>query len=126
MTIWKFAVPAIGVAIVLAPLAFAQTAPAAPNGAMLFKQRCSSCHASQKGAPSPLGPNLSAVTGRKAGATSFKYSPALKASNIVWTKANIDKFVAGPGKMVPGTRMVISVADAKQRAAIVNYVATLK
>ncbi len=126
MTFWKFALPLSGLAVVVSPIAFAQTTPAAPNGALLFKQRCSTCHASKKGAPTTLGPNLVSVAGRKAGATAFNYSPAMKASKVIWTKPNLDKFIAGPTKMIPGTRMVISVTDAKQRAAIADYVATLK
>jgi cytochrome c len=34
--------------------------------------------------------------------------------------------VAGPTKLVPGTRMVISVPDAAQRAAIVGHLGKMK
>ena len=100
----------------------AQT-PAQPDGAALFRMRCASCHAVVPGARAVIGPNLAGVTGRKAAATTFNYSPALKASNLTWNRANLDRFLAGPTRMVPGTRMVIAVTDAQQRAAILDHLA---
>ena len=111
---------ALGLLAVATSLPAAPAAPG-PDGATLFRQRCSSCHAVVPGAKAVLGPNLAGLVGRKAAATPFAYSPALKASGVVWTKPNLDKFLAGPTKMVPGTRMVIAVSDAQQRAAILNY-----
>jgi cytochrome c len=63
------------------------------------------------------------VVGRHAGATGFNYSPALKSAKLVWDRATIDRFLAGPSKVVPGTRMVIFIPDPQQRAAIVDYLA---
>lgn len=93
-------------------------ASAAPDGGTLFKQRCQSCHS---GPTSPIAPNLAGVVGRKAAATNFRYSPALKASGITWTKPNLDRFLTGPQQMVPGTRMVIRVGDPAERTAIITY-----
>ena len=98
-------------------------APAQPDGAALFRMRCASCHTVAPGARAVLGPSLAGITGRNAAATAFNYSPALKASNLAWNRANLDRFLAGPTRMVPGTRMVISVTDARQRAAILDYLA---
>ena len=94
-----------------------------PDGAALFRQRCASCHTAAAGQQSVLGPSLAGVVGRKAGSTAFNYSAALKAANITWSRANLDRFLTGPMRMVPGTRMVISVSDATQRAAILDYLA---
>jgi cytochrome c len=98
----------------------------APNGEQLFRQRCAACHAVAPGAPSPMGPNLAGVVGRKAGtAAGFNgYSPALKGSNITWTRAELDAFLAAPMRKVPGTRMVIAVPNPQQRAAIIQYMST--
>lgn len=96
-------------------------APPAPNGETLFRQRCQSCHTVTPGRPSTLGPSLTGVVGRKAAATDFRYSPALKASNLTWNKATLDRFLASPMRTVPGTRMVISVSDAAQRQALITY-----
>jgi cytochrome c len=98
----------------------------AADGGMLFKQRCQMCHVSVAGQPTGIGPNLAGVVGRKAASTGYGYSPALKASGLKWDKATLDKFLSGPGAMVPGTKMPISVSDPAQRAAIIAYLATLK
>lgn len=115
---------AIAAALAVSSSAMAQSDP----GEAQFNQRCKVCHVvTPGGAPGPLAPNLRGVVGRKAASTAFKtYSPALKASNQVWTAANLDKFLTAPGKLVPGTRMVIAVSDAAQRKAIIAYLAKQK
>jgi cytochrome c len=66
--------------------------------------------AGQKGT---MAPNLLGVVGRKAGATDFAmYSPQLKAFGKAWTPALIDQWIAGPTKLVPGSRMAMVVPDA--------------
>ena len=112
---------------VAALIAMASSLPAAgagPDGAMLFQQRCAACHTVTPGARAMLAPNLAGLLNRKAASTAFNYSAALKASNITWTRANLDRFLTAPGQMVPGTRMVISVSDPAQRAAILNFITT--
>ena len=109
-------------------LAMASALPAAPaapalDGAALFRQRCAGCHTVTPGARAVMAPNLSGLVGRKAASTSFAYSPALKASKLVWNRANLDRYLTAPNKLVPGTRMVIAVSDAKQRAAILDFLA---
>lgn len=94
------------------------------DGAALFQQRCGSCHSTDAGKQAILAPNLAGLVGRKAAASTFRYSPALMNSGLTWTKANLDNFLTGPMKMVPGTRMVISVTDPTQRAAIIDYLAS--
>ena len=94
------------------------------GGAALYQQRCQSCHALAPGAASPMGPNLAGVVGRKAGSTSYRYSPALKAAGITWTSESLDKYLAGPTRMVPGTRMAVAVTDAGQRAELIRYLET--
>lgn len=115
--------PLLAAGGVLAATALPASGQQAPDGASLFRQRCASCHAVTPGARATLGPNLAGVVGRKAASTTFNYSSALKASNLTWTRANLDRFLTAPGRMVPGTRMVIGVSDAQQRTAILNYLA---
>ncbi len=97
------------------------------NGAEVFG-RCAICHSNAKGAPARIGPNVFGVVGRKAGTQAdFSYSAALKNSAIVWTAANLDKWVAGPAVMVPGNRMSFAgISSAKDRADLVAYLGTLK
>jgi len=106
--------------------AAAQAAGPKPDGAQVFKQRCQACHSATAAKTAPLAPNLAGVVGRKAAATSFAYSPALKASKLTWTKANLDQYLTSPMKLVPGTRMVISVPDPAQRAALIDFLAKAK
>lgn len=101
-------------------------AQSAPNGEMLFRQRCSMCHSAVSTRQVPIGPNLARVVGRKAGATTFAYSPALKASGLSWTRQNLDRYLTAPARMVPGTKMAIVVPSPADRAALVNYLATTR
>lgn len=111
-------------------LLLAATTPAhaqdATAGARLFAQRCQTCHSVNPAQKATIGPNLAGLAGRKAASTSFAYSPALKKSTLTWDSATLDKFLAGPFRLVPGTRMVISIPDSKQRADLVAYLSSLK
>src|SRR5262249_21348744 len=60
---------------------------------------CKVCHAFDKGAPSPIGPNLYGVVGRKiASLEGFNYSPALKgkAGEGEWTFEHLDLWLTNP------------------------------
>lgn len=95
-------------------------------GHVAFAQ-CSICHATIAG-KNGLGPSVAGVVGRRiAGVLGFAYSPALKAKKGVWTREQIDAFIAAPQKAVPGTRMAYpGQPDAGKRAAITAYLSTLK
>lgn len=97
----------------------------AARGATLYQQRCAMCH-TRNGKGGKIGPDLTAVAGRKAGSTTYAYSAAMKASKTVWNAAMLDKYLAAPTKMIPGTKMVISVSKPEDRAAIVSYLAAGK
>ena len=117
--------------IALAGIAPAGVAAAAPGGyaaagASLFEQRCKVCHVTGEGQKGVLAPNLRGLVGRRAASTAFDYSPALKAAGLTWTPAHLSQFLTAPMKMVPGTRMVVSIPDAQQRADVIAYLATLK
>lgn len=95
-------------------------------GEALFAQRCGACH-SLEAAPGKLGPPLKGVAGRKAGAVpGYAYSPAMKKAAFVWTPAQLDRFLKAPGQTVPGSKMMIGLPDAKQRSAVVAYLAAHK
>jgi cytochrome c len=101
----------------------APAATATSDGGMLFQQRCQGCHSVTPGQNTPLAPNLAGVVGRPAAATKFAYSQALTNSKLVWTRENLDRFLSGPMRLVPGTRMAIFVPDQQQRVAIIDYLA---
>lgn len=99
---------------------------APPSGQQVFEQRCAVCHSVQP-APGKMGPPLAGVVGRKAGTLSgYSYSNAMKGSNITWSAATLDPYLKAPGKVVPGTKMLMGAPDAAQRAAVIDYLATLK
>jgi len=105
----------------------ATSAFAAPSsGQAVFEQRCSVCHSLQP-APGKMGPPLAGVVGRKAGTvTGFAYSSALKASGVTWTVDKLDAFVKAPSKTVPGTKMLLGAPDDQQRAAVIQYLGSVK
>ena len=87
---------------------------------------CAACH-SEDG-KNGLGPTLRGVYGRKAGsAAGFRYSPAMKKSAIVWDDKSLDSYLADTQKAIPGNTMPFpGVPDAAQRAAIIEYLKTIK
>jgi cytochrome c len=89
--------------------------------------QCAVCHQVKPGA-NGIGPSLFGVVGRKSGvAAAYAYSPALKKLNLTWTDANLDKWIAGPMKMAPGTKMTFAgYPDAAKRKAVIAYLKTLR
>lgn len=88
---------------------------------------CKACHAFEKDAPSPIGPNLHNVVGRKiASVEGFNYSPALKAkSGEAWTYEHLDAFIHKPSDFAPGTLMAFpGLPDAQQRANVLLFLRT--
>lgn len=104
----------------------ASGAPGGASGEALFRQRCVMCHSVDAGKQTPMGPNLRGVTGRKAGAVAFAYSPQLKQSGLTWSPAELDRFLAAPTRVVPGTRMPMAVANPAERAALIGYLGTVR
>ena len=110
--------------LIAAPLphAAARAAGDAVNGAKVYAARCVACHTIDA---SVAGPAHRGVVGRKAGSVvGFDYSPAVKASRIVWTEKNLDRWLSNPEKFIPGQRMFFSVSDAKERADLIAYLKT--
>jgi cytochrome c len=103
--------------------AIASSAQAA-DGARLFALQCKACHGAQN---SVAGPSLNGTFGRKlAGAPGYNFSPALKAKGGTWTEASVDAYLAAPQAFAPGGRMAVAVAAPGDRAAMIDYLKTLK
>jgi cytochrome c len=91
-------------AAILAAAAPARAADAAA-GKLAFA-KCASCHQVGRYARGGFGPQLNGIIGRPAAATAdFHYSPAMKASQLVWTEANLAAFLRAPDRVVPGNKM---------------------
>jgi cytochrome c len=82
--------------------------------------RCMACHALEY---DRTGPHHCGLFGRRAGSVpGFPYSEAMKRSDIVWTAATLDRFLANPGKAVPGTTMgYAGVTDPAERRALIAW-----
>ena len=85
-------------------------------------QACTGCHSIDE---NDVGPRHRGVVGRhSARVPGFAYSAALNGSGLVWTPANLDRWLTNPQKLVPGVRMYFSVSDPQNRADIIAYLAT--
>lgn len=88
--------------------------------------RCASCHQVGPAARAGFGPKLTGVIGRKAGATTdYRYSPAMKSANIVWTEQNLASFLKAPDDFIPGNKMRFwGLGNAQQVADLLAYLRT--
>jgi cytochrome c len=125
----KYALP---VALAALALLFHATANAAAGnvdaGREAFTRLCASCHRVGPSARGAFGPQLNALFGRKAGSTAdYRYSDAMKASNVVWSDATLSAFVQSPGKVVPGTKMRFwGLSDPRQIEDLLAYLRTYR
>ena len=96
----------------------AAAAADAGHGAQVYKT-CALCHSFERNG---AGPKHAGVFGRTAGTVpDYRYSPALARSGIVWNDATLDKWLADPQALVPGTKMFFNVDSAQDRADVIEY-----
>lgn len=107
-------------AVALALVAASAGAKGDPARGEQLYARCAACHAL---AYDRVGPHHCGVIGRKAGTVAgFDYSPAMKKSRIVWTARTLNRFLADPARVVPGTTMTYAgIPDPKERADLIAY-----
>jgi len=98
--------------------ASAEAAGDAARGEALYRD-CQACHSFDK---NQIGPMHRGIFGRTAGSVpGFDYSEALKNAKIVWTEANLDKWLADPEVLVPGSKMYFSVDKPEDRADLIAF-----
>lgn len=101
----------------------ASAADVAERGAQTYAARCGGCHSADA---NRVGPRHGGVIGRRAGSVpGFEYSPALRASNIVWDATTLDRWLSDPESLVPGQQMGYSLGDPALRAEVIAYLQTL-
>jgi cytochrome c2 len=95
------------------------------SGARLFRSQCSLCHSVQPGR-NIVGPTLFGVVGRHSGQVpGFPYTAANRSSGLVWDPTTLDRYLAAPGQVVPGTAMTYpGLRDGRQRADVIAFLAT--
>jgi cytochrome c len=115
---------------VLTLAAFVGTAAAPPQevqeGRALFQTNCAVCHTIQPNR-ALIGPSLFGVVNRPAGhEPGFHYSDANKNSGLTWDAATLDRYLAAPRQVVPGTFMTFpGLKDPSQRAEVIAFLETL-
>ena len=100
--------------------AAAQAAPDLSRGEQLYS-RCEACHAL---AYDRVGPKHCGLIGRPAASVKgFDYSPAMRKSGLVWNEKTLDKFLAKPLGVVPGSTMTYDgVPEARDRSDLIAYI----
>ena len=93
-----------------------------PTGEAVFR-KCAICHRIGPSEGNAIGPNLHGVVGRKAASLpDFHYSPAMRATGFTWDEKTLDRYLAAPQQVVPGTKMTFSgLPDAASRKAVIAY-----
>ena len=91
------------------------------KGKKVFK-KCAACHSLQEG-KNKIGPSLYNLLGRKAGSVDgYKYSKAMKNSDVVWDEESLDKFLTKPRKFIKKTKMSFRGIKKKSlRDDIISY-----
>jgi glucose/arabinose dehydrogenase/cytochrome c2 len=110
-------------ALLVSALAAPAVAADANAGRFFFSQQCALCHSAASGDNGGAqGPSLIGLVGRRAASNpQFSYTHELQASALTWDAATLDRFLASPGSVVPGTAMVVSVPDQADRDNLIAY-----
>ena len=97
-------------------------------GRTAFQAQCALCHsAAPDDNGGAQGPSLIGILDSDAASNSeFPYTQALRDAHLHWDKETLDRFLADPPSVVPGSAMVIAVTDATERQNIIAYFSALK
>ena len=95
--------------------------PTVKNGKTVF-EKCAACHSLEAG-KNDIGPSLAGIFGRKAASLDdFRYSTAMKHSNVTWDEHTLDAFIEDPQAFIPGNRMPFDgLKDKQDRDDLLAY-----
>jgi cytochrome c len=118
-----FAAPFLAAMNFAVPAVFAADCNMAEGARLFQKLQCAGCHSFVPDDFEKSGPNLRGIVGRKAGTAKFGgYSDALKKSGMTWDVAALDRWIANPAAVAPGTTMPFAgLPDAQARGTLVCY-----
>ncbi len=96
-------------------------------GKAYFRQNCAICHSAEPGDDGGAqGPSLIGVFGRRAaGNPALTYTRPLMNSNLTWDAPTLDRFLASPTTVVPGSAMVVAITDEAARGNVIAYLQSL-
>lgn len=114
-------------AAMIAAMPVAASAADAEAGKAVFG-KCKACHQIGEGAKNAVGPMLTGIVGKKAGAAEgFNYSEAVKASGVTWDEAALKEWLTDPKKKIAGNKMVfMGLKDAADIDNVIEYLKTAK
>lgn len=100
------------------------SAQSVERGRAVYQEHCAGCHSVDTHRE---GPAHRGVVGRRAGALKdYDYSPALRDSKLLWTRATLRAWLTDPEALIPGQAMDYHLDDAQEREDVVAYLATLR
>ena len=115
----------IGIVSLIAGAAVAMASaprPADPEKGKVAFEKCAACHTVGEDATAD-GPSLKGVFGRKAGSRDdYRYSAAMKRSEIVWSAETLDAYLTDPQGYIRGNRMAFAgMADKPERDDLIAF-----
>lgn len=118
MKICRWASSAVLLLILIA--SSAKGAGDADKGKVVF-EKCAACHSLEPG-KNDTAPTLAGIFGRKAAREDFRYSAAMKRSDLTWDERSLDSFLEDPQGFVPGNRMPFEgLKDKVDRENLLEY-----
>jgi cytochrome c len=97
------------------------SAAAENEGQVAFNNHCRNCH-SYKRADNRLGPSLFGIFGAKAGGVGEYRGYSGGLVGFTWDAATLDRFMADPRAVSPGTTMIFPpVDDRAERTKIIEF-----
>jgi cytochrome c len=99
------------------------------TGQAIFGKTCANCHSIEAGV-NKVGPTLFDIAGRPiATVQGYDYSEKMREVSKkwkVWDEKHLDAYLTNPRQVLHGVKMFFAVPDAKDRAAVIAYLGTLK